>query len=47
MKQACTGREMTADFAGAVAMAAVTSTGAVIAVGMLRPMCAIEQMEQS
>jgi hypothetical protein len=47
MKQVCTGREMTADFRGAVASGAATTIGAVITVGTLNPMCAAAQMEQS
>jgi hypothetical protein len=47
MKQVWAGREMTADFTGVVASGAATTIGAVITVGVLKPMCAAEQMEQS
>ena len=47
MKRVCTGREMTADFAGAVVRGAATTIGAVITAETFRPMCAAEQIEQS
>ena len=47
IKKVWTGREITADFAGAAAKGAATKIGAVITGPRLKPMWAAEQMEQS